>query len=62
MEQQFVVITEAPPRLWRLESEDARLFLKLYHSYENRVGKVAAVRMRNLIEITDLEDLLLEIE
>ena len=62
MEQQFVVITEAPPQLAKLESEDARTFLRLYHSYENRVGKAAAVQMRNLIEVTDLEDLLLETE
>ena len=62
MEQQFVVITEAPPQLGSLESEDARHFLKLYHSYENRVGKAAAIPMRNLIEVNDLEDLILETE
>lgn len=51
----FVLVTEEAPRLRNLEAREAREFLELYDSYENRVG--VAVPMRNCLERQDLDDL-----
>lgn len=51
----FVLVTEEAPRLRSLDAREARAWLELYDSYENRVE--GAVPMKNCIERGDLDDL-----
>ena len=59
MEQRFVAVTEPAPRLMVLEAEKARVFLREFNSYENRVeGHGVVVPMRMCLEKDDLDYLI----
>ena len=59
MEQQFIAVTETAPRLLELTAGKARVFLREYRSYANRVeDPTRAVPMRRLLEADAVEALL----
>ena len=63
MEQHFIAVTEKAPRLRELEEGLARIFLRDYDSYANRVESVEdVVLMRRCLEKDDLDELLVATE